>query len=70
MKNIRTFYLKIFLFFSCKFSIYLNRHVFVMTYSIQSHSKVREPDALDKSFRHFRQERVGEWGRGRGGALF
>ena len=30
MKNIRIFYLKIFIFFVIKFSVYLNRHVFVM----------------------------------------
>ena len=30
MKNIRIFYLKIFIFFVMKFSVYLNRHVFVM----------------------------------------
>ena len=30
MKNIRIFYLKIFLFLVVKFSIYLNRHVFVI----------------------------------------
>ena len=30
MKNIRIFYLKIFLFLVVKFSVYLNRHVFVM----------------------------------------
>ena len=30
MKNIRIFYLKIFNFLVVKFSIYLNRHVFVM----------------------------------------
>ena len=30
MKNIRVFYLKIFSFFGVKFSIYLNRCVFVM----------------------------------------
>ena len=30
MKNIRVFYLKIFRFFGAKFSIYLNRQVFVM----------------------------------------
>ena len=30
MKNIRIFYLKIFIFLVVKFSIYLNRHVFVM----------------------------------------
>ena len=30
MKNIRTFYLKIFIFLVVKFSVYLNRHVFVM----------------------------------------
>ena len=30
MKNIRFFYLKIFNFLMVKFSIYLNRHVFVM----------------------------------------
>ena len=31
MKNIRVFYLKIFIFLEMKFSIYLNRRVFVMT---------------------------------------
>ena len=31
MKNIRIFYLKIFTFLVVKFSVYLNRHVFVMT---------------------------------------
>ena len=31
MKNIRIFYLEIFSFLVVKFSIYLNRHVFVMT---------------------------------------
>ena len=30
MKNIRIFYLKIFLFLVAKFSIYLNKRVFVM----------------------------------------
>ena len=30
MKNIRIFYLKIFNFLVVKFSIYLNRHVFIM----------------------------------------
>ena len=30
MKNIRLFYLKIFSFWKSKFSVYLNRHVFVM----------------------------------------
>ena len=30
MKNIRIFHLKIFIFFVIKFSVYLNRHVFVM----------------------------------------
>ena len=30
MKNIRIFYLKIFIFLVVKFSVYLNRHVFVM----------------------------------------
>ena len=30
MKNIRVFYLKIFSFLEVKFSIYLNRRVFVM----------------------------------------
>ena len=29
-KNIRIFYLKIFIFLVVKFSVYLNRHVFVM----------------------------------------
>ena len=35
MKNIRIFYLKICQFLVVKFSIYLNRHVFVMTLSNQ-----------------------------------
>ena len=30
MKNIRVFYLKIFSFLEVKFSVYLNRHVFVI----------------------------------------
>ena len=30
MKNIRIFYLKMFIFFVIKFSVYLNRRVFVM----------------------------------------
>ena len=30
MKNTRTFYLKNFIFFVTKFSVYLNRHAFVM----------------------------------------
>ena len=30
MKNIRNFYLKIFIILVGKFSVYLNRHVFVM----------------------------------------
>ena len=33
MKNIRDFYLKIFSFLEVKFSMYLNRRVFVMCYS-------------------------------------
>ena len=36
MKNIRIFYLKIFPFLVVKFSIYLNRRVFVMTVSIRN----------------------------------
>ena len=32
MKNIRMFYLKIFSFLVVKFSVYFNRHVFVMWY--------------------------------------
>ena len=36
MKNIRIFYLKIFLFLVVKFSIYLNRHVFVMNWPFGS----------------------------------
>ena len=35
MKNIRVFYLKIFLFLVVKFSIYLNRRVFVMSISAE-----------------------------------
>ena len=35
MKNIRTFYLKIFIFMVVKFSVYLNRHVFVMCRLLQ-----------------------------------
>ena len=34
MKNIRIFYLKIFIFLVVKFSVYLNRHVFVMDFDI------------------------------------
>ena len=35
MKNIRIFYLKICQFLVVKFSIYLNRRVFVMCYAIR-----------------------------------
>ena len=34
MKNIRVFYLKNFSFLEVKFSIYLNRHVFVMYFNV------------------------------------
>ena len=36
MKHIRVFYLKIFSFLEVKFSIYLNRRVFVMFYARQT----------------------------------
>ena len=36
MENIRVFYLKKFKFFEVKFSIYLNRRVFVMQMYMQS----------------------------------
>ena len=39
MKNIRIFYLKIFIF-GIKFSVYLNRHVFVMTRAGTQNSKL------------------------------
>ena len=35
MKNIRNFHLKVFIFFVVKFSIYLNRHVFLLTSVMQ-----------------------------------
>ena len=38
MKNIRVFYLKIFSFLKVKFSIYLNRRVFVMRSQNSQHS--------------------------------
>ena len=34
MKNIRIFYLKLFTFLVVKFSVYLNRRVFVMDYKL------------------------------------
>ena len=37
MKKYQNFYLKIFLFLVVKFSIYLNRHVFVMFLRSQMH---------------------------------
>ena len=37
MKNIRVLYLKIFSFLEVKFSIYLNRRVFVMIWSLNDH---------------------------------
>ena len=37
MKNIRIFYVKIFFFLVVKFSVYLNRYVFVM----ESHISIR-----------------------------
>ena len=39
MKNIRIFYLKIFIFMVAKFSVYSNRHVFVMNFI--THTGVR-----------------------------
>ena len=42
MKNIRVFYLKIFSFLEVKFSIYLNRRVFVM--KVQNVSKQGKGD--------------------------
>ena len=41
MKNIRTFYLKIFIFMVVKFSVYLNRHVFVMVFVGRTCQNVR-----------------------------
>ena len=41
MKNIRVFYLKIFIFLVVKFTVYLNRHVFVIVTS--THCKCRYP---------------------------
>ena len=38
MKNIRVFYLNIFQFLEVKFSIYLNRRVFVMQLSVTGKS--------------------------------
>ena len=38
MKNVRIFYLKIFLFLVVKFSIYLNRRVFVMIFEKNGHT--------------------------------
>ena len=35
MKKIRNFYLKIFIFLVVKFSVYLNRHLFVMDFFLQ-----------------------------------
>ena len=40
MKNIRLFYLKIFIFFVVKFSVYLNRRVFVMSFVGRTCQKV------------------------------
>ena len=40
MKNIRIFYLKIFIFLVVKFSVYLNRHVFVMGMLIGNNKKI------------------------------
>ena len=39
MKNIRNFYLKFFIFLVGKFSVYLNRHVFVMVQIFFSRTK-------------------------------
>ena len=57
MKNIKVFYLKIFSFLEVKFSIYLNRRVFVMSHQIHSHinthmniAKVSELYMPDVSF--------------------
>ena len=40
MKNIRIFYLKIFIFLVVKFSMYLNRRVFVMNLILSTCKKV------------------------------
>ena len=40
MKNIRVFYLKIFRFLEVKFSIYLNRRVFVMMLRGHTHAQI------------------------------
>ena len=41
MKNIRIFYLKIFIFLVVKFSVYLNMHVFVMPKKCHNHEASR-----------------------------
>ena len=49
-KNIRIFYLKIFIFLVVKFSVYLNRHVFVMPGAGQTKAGVSEtlrPQSID-----------------------
>ena len=44
MKNIRMFYLKIFIFLVVNVSVYLDRHVFVMNYPcLEQTSMVFEP---------------------------
>ena len=41
MKNIRFFLSEIFHFLVVKFSVYFNRHVFVMSYAYESYPKHR-----------------------------
>ena len=40
MKNIRIFFLNIFIFFMVKFSVYLNRHVFIMYFCLGQSRKI------------------------------
>ena len=57
MKNIRIFYLKIFLFLVVKFSIYLNRHVNVMFTILVSDVCifVKDANSLSKLYQYLNQ---------------
>ena len=49
MKNIRYFYLKIFIILVVKFSVYLNRHVFVMKTSLSILFAIFDLDGVVKT---------------------
>ena len=56
MKNIRIFYLEFFPFLVVKFSIYLNRRVFVMIKRKSKHTKIQTKERQSNKFPLLQQE--------------